>query len=108
MHEKTEEYMYMLCLNNRNEMTSLFEISHGTVNSSLITPREVYQKALLANAVSILVIHNHPSGETIASEQDYDVTVRLKKVGEILGVNLLDHIIVGNGYFSFKEDGKVF
>lgn len=100
--------MYMLCMNNKNELTSIFEISHGTVNSSLVGTREVYQKALLANAVSIIVMHNHPSGDVTHSFEDYEITKKLKAAGDILGVCLLDHIIIGTEYYSFREDGKVF
>lgn len=63
MHELPEEYMYMICMNTKLDMTSVFEISHGNVNSSIVGTREVFQKALLANAVAIALIHNHPSGD---------------------------------------------
>lgn len=106
MHEETEEYMYMLCMNTKLEMIGVFEISHGNVNSSIVGAREVFQKALLANAVAIALIHNHPSGDSTPSREDVKVTERLVKAGEILGVQVLDHIIVGRpGYTSLKEKG---
>lgn len=105
MHEDTEEYMYMLCLNTKLEMTGVFEISHGNVNSSIVGPREVFQKALLANAVSIALLHNHPSGDVGPSREDVEVTKRLMDAGKILGVHVLDHLIIGNGYCSLKEKG---
>ena len=105
MHEETEEYMYMLCMNTKLEMTSVFEISHGNVNSSVVGTREVYQKALLANAVSIILLPNHPSGDCTPSREDIQVTKRLVDAGNILGVQLLDHIIIGEGFCSLKEKG---
>ena len=98
----------MLCFNNKMILTSVFEISHGTVNKSVLTPREVFQKALLANAVCIILLHNHPSGDCTPSENDIDVTKRLMKAGDIVGVNVLDHLVIGRpGYFSLKENDLV-
>ena len=105
MHEAPEEYMYMVCLNTKLHMTSVFEISHGNVNSSIVTPREVFQKALLANAVSIIMMHNHPSGDTKPSREDIEVTKRLVEAGKIVGVQVLDHLIIGDDYCSLKEKG---
>lgn len=65
IHEEPEEYMYMICMNTKNKIIGVFEISHGSVNSSIVNPREVFQKALLANAVSIILMHNHPSGDPL-------------------------------------------
>lgn len=108
MHEQTEEYMYMVCLNTKLEMTSVFEISHGNVNSSIVGCREVFQKALLANAVSIILLHNHPSGDPKPSIEDIEVTRRLMEAGKILGVQVLDHLIIGRpGYTSLKERGNM-
>ena len=108
MHEQTEEYMYMVCLNTKLEMTSVFEISHGNVNSSIVGCREVFQKALLANAVSIILMHNHPSGDPKPSIEDIEVTRRLMEAGKILGIQVLDHIIIGRpGYTSLKERGNM-
>jgi DNA repair protein RadC len=107
LHEQTEEYLYMLCLNTKLEMTSVFEISHGSVNSSIAGTREIFQKALLANAVSIIMMHNHPSGDCKPSREDVEVTKRLKEAGNILGVQVLDHIIIGDGYSSLKEKGYI-
>lgn len=105
IHEESEEYMYMICMNVKNKIIGVFEISHGTVNASLVQPREVFQKALLANAVSIIVMHNHPSGDCTPSREDIEVTKRLVEAGKIIGVEVLDHIIVGDRYSSLKEKG---
>lgn len=105
MHEETEEHMYMLCLNSKLKLNGVFEISHGNVNSSIVGAREVFQKALLGNAVSIILIHNHPSGDCTPSRQDIEVTKRLVEAGKIVGIDVLDHIIIGQSYTSLKEKG---
>lgn len=108
IHENSEEYLYMLCLNTKLQMTSMFELSHGNVNSSILSVRETLQKALLANAVNIIVLHNHPSGDPTPSREDINVTLRLVDAGRIVGVELIDHIIVGRpGYVSLKEKGHI-
>ena len=106
LHEQTEEYLYMVCVNSKLDATGIFELSHGNVNSSIMSVREILQKALLANAVSIFIMHNHPSGDPTPSREDITVTERLVKAGEIIGVQVLDHIIIGRpGYTSLKEKG---
>lgn len=105
IHEEPEEYMYMICLNTKNKVTGVFELSHGTVNSSVVGTREAFQKALLANAVSVIFMHNHPSGDTTPSREDIEITKRLTEAGKILGVEVLDHIIIGENYCSLKEKG---
>lgn len=105
MHEEPEEHVYMLCLNNRNVLTAVMDISYGTVNSSLLHPREVFQKALLANAVSIILMHNHPSGDANPSKEDIDTTKRIAEAGKVVGVEVLDHIVIGRYFFSLKANG---
>lgn len=106
MQDLSEEYMYMVCMNTKLDMIGVFEISHGNVNSSIVGTREVFQKALLANAVSIAFIHNHPSGDPTPSREDVEVTKRLMEAGKILGIQVLDHIIIGRpNYSSLKEKG---
>lgn len=107
IHEEPEEHMYMICMNTKNKVTGVFEISHGNVNSSIVGTREVFQKALLANAVSIILMHNHPSGDPTPSREDIEVTRRLVEAGKILGVQVLDHIIIGDRYSSLKEKGHM-
>lgn len=108
LHEQSEEYLYMICMNVKLKMTSVFELSHGNVNSSIVSVREMFQKALLANAVSIIVIHNHPSGDPTPSREDIQVTKRMVDAGDLLGVQVLDHIIIGQpGYSSLKEKGYI-
>lgn len=108
MDKSPEEYMYMLCMNTKLNLTGIFEISHGTVSSSIVGAREVFQKALLANAVCIVMIHNHPSGDPTPSMEDIQVTRRLVDSGNLLGIQVLDHIIIGRpGYTSLKERGDM-
>lgn len=104
MDQLPEEYLYMVCLNTKLDMTSIFELSHGTVNSSVVGVREMFQKALLANAVSVILIHNHPSGDSTPSREDIEITKRMVEAGRIIGVEVLDHIIVGRPYYSSLKD----
>lgn len=104
--EQTEEYLYMVCMNVKLEAIGIFELSHGNVNSSIVSVREMFQKALLANAISIIVMHNHPSGDPTPSREDIQVTKRMVEAGDLLGVQVIDHIIVGRpGFSSLKEKG---
>ena len=105
IHEEPEEHMYMICMNTKNRIIGVFEVSHGNVNSSIVGVREIFQKALLANAVSIILMHNHPSGDPKPSREDIEVTKRLVEAGKILGVQVLDHIVMGDSYVSLKEKG---
>ena len=105
---KAEEHIYMLSLNSACRATGVFLLSKGTVNAALISPREIYIRALLTGAVQIILIHNHPSGTVIPTEEDRKVTERVKQAGEILNIPLADHVIVGGGngaYLSFREAG---
>ena len=108
MHEETEEYLYMICMNNKLALTSVFELSHGNVNSSIFSVREMFQKALLANAVSVILIHNHPSGDCTPSREDINVTQKAIEAGKLVGVQVLDHLVIGRpGYTSLKDKGYI-
>ena len=98
----------MFCLNTKLHMTSVFKVSHGNVNSSIFSVREILQKALLANAVNIVMMHNHPSGDPTPSRQDVTMTEKLKESGGIVGIGVLDHLIIGRGrYTSLKDRGDI-
>ncbi|AGK96667.1 JAB domain-containing protein [Clostridium pasteurianum] len=101
------EAFVVITLDTKNHPTSINVNSIGNLNSSIVHPREVFKTAILGNAASILVGHNHPSGDTSPSKEDINVTNRLKEAGRILGIEVLDHIIVGsfNNYISLKEKG---
>lgn len=106
LHEQSEEYLYMICMNTKNVIHGVFELSHGNVNSSIFGVREIFQKDLLANAVSIILLHNHPSGNPKPSVQDIESTKRAVEAGRIVGVEVLDHLIIGDtSYVSLKEKG---
>lgn len=101
-----EEVFILITLNTKNIVTGYFEVHRGTINTSLVHPREVFKRALLNNASNIIVAHNHPSGDPNPSKEDIQITERLKEAGNLLGINLLDHIIVGEDkYISLKEKG---
>ena len=98
------EQFIIACLNTKNEPTNISVVSVGTLNKAIVHPREVFKTAILSNAASIMAFHNHPSGETTPSQQDIQVTNRLYEAGELLGIKLLDHLIIGDGTFtSLKE-----
>ena len=92
--DNSREHFVALYLDGANQVVSYSIISIGTANASMVHPREVFQRAILAGAVSIIIAHNHPSGILAPSEEDHKVTQRLKEAGEILGIKLLDHLIV--------------
>ena len=102
-HEK-QEHTKLLMLNSKAMLLGECDISKGTVNASLITPRELFIEALQKNATAIVILHNHPSGDPSPSQDDIDTTARIKKAGDLIGIPLLDHIIIGdNCYISFCE-----
>ncbi|MCD8398263.1 MAG: JAB domain-containing protein [Lachnospiraceae bacterium] len=107
LDKMAEEYVYMIGLDCKEHMLGVFEISHGTVNVSAVCPREVFIRALLCGAVGIVLVHNHPSGECDPSRMDAEITKRIKESGEMIGIKLLDHIIMGEGYFSFQENRMI-
>jgi DNA repair protein RadC len=106
--DKAKEHFKLILLNPRNKIISISTISIGTLNASLVHPREVFKDAIVHSAASVVLAHNHPSGDPEPSEDDITITKRLIEAGKILGVEVIDHIIVGkNGFFSFKEKGLI-
>ena len=104
--KRSEEYVYMAALDSRLNVIGFFEISHGTVNGSYFNNREIFMKALIAGAASIVLAHNHPSGDPTPSKEDLLATRRIREAGALIGIELLDHIIIGdNCYFSLREKG---
>ncbi|MBJ6360906.1 RadC family protein [Paenibacillus sp. GCM10012307] len=103
------ESFCILCLNTKNEPTAMHQVSCGTLSASLVHPRETFKLAVLANSASIIACHNHPSGDPTPSPEDIGLTERLRDSGTLLGIELLDHIILGDGTFtSLKERGLGF
>lgn len=100
-----EEFM-ILVLDNRNTVLKKRTVSRGTVSETLVHPREVFRDAIRENGTRVIAAHNHPSGDPEPSHEDIDITVRLKKAGEIIGIQLVDHLIItDHGYLSMKEEG---
>lgn len=99
------ENFVMLSLTTKNQVVGVHYIFVGTINASVVSPREIFQRALLNNATSIIVAHNHPSGSIAPSVEDIEVTERLILAGRIMGIELLDHLIIGDGFISMKEKG---
>lgn len=108
LYESDREQFIVCCMDTKNQPTSINVVSVGTLNSSLVHPREVFKSAILGNSSSIIVAHNHPSGDPSPSKEDIDITERLKEAGKIIGINILDHIIIGdNRHISLKEKGVI-
>jgi DNA repair protein RadC len=103
---KKKEYFLALLLDARNQLIKIAEISIGSLDSNIVHPREVFKEAISASAASVIFVHNHPSGDPTASEDDIGLTKRLAEVGEIVGIGVLDHIILGDKtYQSLKREG---
>lgn len=106
-HEK-QEHMKLLLLNTKSKLIGETIISKGTVNAAIISPRELFIEALQKDAVSIILLHNHPSGDPTPSKEDIFITQRIRDAGELIGVNLLDHIIIGNNRYVSMREKKLF
>jgi DNA repair protein RadC len=101
------ENFVVVLLNTKNEVIETPTVSIGTLGASLVHPREVFKPAIRASAASVILAHNHPSGKVEPSREDREVTSRLGEAAGILGIEMLDHVIVGDGYFSMKEHGML-
>jgi len=103
---KKKEYFLALLLDSRNQLIKVSEISVGSLDTSIVHPREVFKEAISASAASVIFAHNHPSGDPEASEDDIRLTKRLAEAGEIVGIDVLDHIIIcDKNYLSLKRQG---
>jgi DNA repair protein RadC len=107
LEDLDREQVIVCCLDNKNQPVSINVVSVGILNSSLVHPREVFKTAILSNATSIILFHNHPSGDPEPSQEDIMITARIKDAGNILGIELLDHIIIGSdeAFCSLKGKG---
>ena len=115
LHLRAEEYVYLLSLDTKCKVLGIFEVGHGTVNACLLHVREIMIRNILCGASAFIVAHNHPSGELSVSRDDISTTKRLYEAGELMGIHLLDHIIIGREenvsgsneytYYSMKEHG---
>ncbi|MDF2531413.1 MAG: repair protein RadC [Clostridia bacterium] len=101
-----KEYMKAILLNIKCGLVSIEEISVGSINSSIVHPREVFAPAIKKSCASLILVHNHPSGDPTPSQEDMNITNRLVEGGKILGIEVVDHIIIGDGkYVSLKDKG---
>lgn len=106
MRDLKKEILRVLILNTKNIVTGTVDASVGTLSSSIVHPRDIYRDAIRRSAASIILVHNHPSGDPTPSGDDINSTRRVKEAGKIIGIELLDHIIIGEGRFiSLKEKG---
>ena len=99
LSKRDREHFGVLCVDTKNQPTNISIVSIGNLNSAIVHPREVFKTAILSNAASIILFHNHPSGNPEPSTQDVELTNRLMNSGELLGIQVLDHIIVGDECF---------
>ena len=108
LQDETKETFLCLHLDSKNTLVCLDVVSVGSLNASIVHPREVFKTAILSNAAALLFVHNHPSGNCTPSREDIELTERLKKGGELLGIRILDHVIVGeNCYHSMADAGTI-
>ncbi len=102
------ETAMMLALDTKNKVIGVFEISRGSLNASIIHPRDVFQRAILVNAASVILVHNHPSGDPTPSPEDVKLTKKLVEAGRVMDITVLDHVICGEGkYASLRERGEI-
>lgn len=105
LQQETKEQFLSLHLDGKNRILCVDPVSVGSLNQSIVHPRETFKHCLLSSAAALILIHNHPSGDPTPSAEDLSITKRLKEAGEILGIRILDHIIIGDSYYSFAEHG---
>lgn len=103
-----EEHMWMLAVNTKMKVIGIFEVAHGQVNGCMISPREIFIRALMIGATYILLAHNHPSGIPTPSQEDERITQRVAEAGKLIGIPLIDHVIIGDGrtYSFYGNDNK--
>jgi len=108
MRDKVREHLMAIYLNARNEMVYKKPMFIGTLNANLVHPREIFNEALKQNAASVILVHNHPSGDPEPSQDDLEITKRIIEAGKIMGIDVLDHVIITkNKPFSFKENKMI-
>lgn len=108
LEDSDREQLLVFCLDVKNQPTAINIASVGSLNTSVVHPREVFKPAILSNSASIILAHNHPSGDATPSKEDISITERIRESGTILGIKLIDHIIIGDkSYCSLKEKGMI-
>ncbi|OPJ62043.1 RadC family protein [Clostridium chromiireducens] len=108
MNDLTQEVLKVVLLNTKNVIIGTKDVFKGSLNTSVVHPREIFKQAINKNSASIIICHNHPSGDPTPSKEDINITLRIKECGNIIGIQLIDHIIIGNNKFvSLKERGLI-
>ena len=108
LSELAYERFVALALNTKTHLTAVLPVSSGSLNASIVHPRELFQRAILANCAAVIVAHNHPSGDPSPSPEDIALTRKVVEAGQLLDIPILDHVILGYGrYVSFKERGLI-
>lgn len=108
LQRKKQEHFAVILLDGAHQVIKTVTVTQGLVNRTLVHPREVFHPAIKHNAVSIILAHNHPSGNIVPSAEDNEITDRIKKAGDIIGINILDHVIISKaGYYSYLENGAL-
>jgi DNA repair protein RadC len=108
MNVLSQEVLKVILLSTKNIVIGTKDVFKGSLNTSVVHPREIFKYAINKNSASIIVCHNHPSGDPTPSKEDINITLRIKECGNIIGIQLIDHIIIGNNKFiSFKERGLI-
>jgi DNA repair protein RadC len=105
LQQETKEYFIALHLDGKNRIVCFDIVSVGSLNQSIVHPRELFKTALLSSAAALILVHNHPTGDPTPSREDLSITKRLCEAGEIIGVKVLDHIVCGSSYYSFVSNG---
>ena len=108
MNNLNQEVLKLILLNTKNTVIGVKDVFKGSLNSSIVHPREIFREAVQRGSANIIICHNHPSGDPTPSNEDINVTLRIKQCGDLMGIKLLDHIIIGNNnYISLKEKGII-
>lgn len=104
---ETKEYFIALHLDGKNRVVCIDMVSTGSLNQSIVHPRELFKTALLSSAAAVILLHNHPTGDPTPSTEDLTITRRLMEAGDMIGIKVLDHIVIGDTYYSFAEMGHI-
>lgn len=102
---EAKEHFIALHLDGKNRIICFDRVSVGSLNQSIVVPRELFKTACISSAAALVLLHNHPTGDPTPSGEDINITRRIKEAGELMGIKVLDHIIIGDGYLSFVERG---
>ena len=108
MSSLNQEVLKLILLNTKNAIIGTKDVFKGTLNSSIVHPRDIFREAVKRGSANIIIVHNHPSGDPTPSKEDINITIRLKECGTLMGIEVIDHVIIGhNKYISLKEKGII-